>query len=106
MTTPVQERIEVLCSEFRLPTIGAEVVNRFQVAEHGAALETLLSVFELEASDRKQRRVERLRRAAKLPAGNWLGSMPRHSVLQAAVLNQAPYMFNTAWPKLLWALSM
>ncbi len=69
MTVATQERIQTLCSEFRLPTIGAEVVGRFQAAEHASALETLLAVFELEASDRRQRRVERLRRAAKLPAG-------------------------------------
>lgn len=69
MTVAVQERIQALCSEFRLPTIGAEVVERFQAAEHGRALETLVAVFELEASDRRQRRVERMRRAAKLPAG-------------------------------------
>ncbi|MBW1833193.1 MAG: ATP-binding protein, partial [Deltaproteobacteria bacterium] len=69
MTLAIQERIQSLCSEFRLPTIGAEVVERFQAAEHGSALETLLAVMELEASDRRQRRVERMRRAAKLPAG-------------------------------------
>ncbi|MEO1914748.1 MAG: IS21-like element helper ATPase IstB [Myxococcales bacterium] len=69
MTTVVQERIEALCGEFRLPTIGAEVVRRFQADKHGPALKTLLAVFELEAGDRRQRRVDRLRRAAKLPAG-------------------------------------
>jgi DNA replication protein DnaC len=69
MTMPRHERIEALCREFRLPTVGAEVVARFQTAEHGPALETLLAVMELEASDRRQRRVERMRRAAKLPAG-------------------------------------
>jgi DNA replication protein DnaC len=69
MTTRQRERIESLCSEFRLPTVAAEVVARFQAAEHGKALETLLEVFELEAGDRRQRREDRLRRAAKLPAG-------------------------------------
>ena len=44
MTVATQERIQTLCSEFRLPTIGAEVVGRFQAAEHGSALETLLGV--------------------------------------------------------------
>ena len=48
MTTVIQERIETLCSEFRLPTIGAEVVRRFQADKHGSALKTLLAVFELE----------------------------------------------------------
>jgi DNA replication protein DnaC len=69
MTANVSDRIEALCSEFRLPTIGAEAVKRFEADQQGAALPTLLAVFELEASDRRQRRVERLRRAAKLPPG-------------------------------------
>jgi DNA replication protein DnaC len=74
MTAAAHERIEALCGEFRLPTVGAEIVARFQAEEHGAALETLLAVFELEASDRRQRRVDRLRRAAKLPPGKiWEG---------------------------------
>ena len=69
MSAPPQERIAQLCAEFRLPTVAAEVVPRFQASDHGAALATLLEVFELEAGDRRQRRVDRLRRAAKLPAG-------------------------------------
>ena len=69
MTTKQQERIESLCAAFHLPTVAAEVVPRFRAAEHGPALPTLLEVFELEAGDRRQRREDRLRRAAKLPAG-------------------------------------
>jgi DNA replication protein DnaC len=69
VSTVQQERIQALCSEFRLPTVSAEVVPRFKAAEHGKALATLLEVFELEAGDRRQRREDRLRRAAKLPAG-------------------------------------
>ena len=55
MSTLQQERIQALCSEFRLPTVSAEVVPRFKAAEHGKALATLLEVFELEAGDRRQR---------------------------------------------------
>jgi DNA replication protein DnaC len=69
MTTVQQDRIQALCSEFRLPTIAAEVVPRFKAAEQSKALETLLEVLELEAGDRRQRREDRLRRAAKLPSG-------------------------------------
>jgi len=69
MSATAQEQIAKLCSEFRLPTVAAEVVPRFQASDHGAALGTLLEVLELEATDRRQRRVDRLRRAAKLPAG-------------------------------------
>lgn len=72
-----QERITALCSEFHLPTVAAEVVPRFQAADHEAALPTLLEVLELEAGDRQQRRVDRLRRAAKLPAGKTWNTLDR-----------------------------
>lgn len=71
-STDVVARIEALCTQFRLPTIGEEVVTRFLAAEQEAALETLLEVFELEAADRQQRRVDRLRRASHLPPGKTL----------------------------------
>ena len=59
---------------FPPPTLDADWqpvgrVKRFQADQQGPALDTLLAVFELEASDRHQRRINRLRRAAKLPAG-------------------------------------
>ena len=44
MTNRQQERIASLCSEFHLPTVAAEVVARFQAAEHGKALGTLLEL--------------------------------------------------------------
>jgi DNA replication protein DnaC len=75
MSTVHHDRIQALCSEFRLPTVCAEVVPRFKAAEHGKALATLLEVFELEAGDRRQRREDRLRRAAKLPAGKTWDSL-------------------------------
>jgi len=72
-----QEQITKLCSEFRLPTVAAEVVPRFQASDHEAALGTLLEVLKLEAGDRRQRRVDRLRRAAKLPAGKIWDTLDR-----------------------------
>jgi len=77
MSATPQERIATLCSEFRLPTVAAEVVPRFQASDHEAALTTLLEVLELEAGDRQQRRVDRLRRAAKLPAGKTWNTLDR-----------------------------
>ena len=53
MSATPQERIAALCSEFRLPTVAAEVVPRFQASDHEAALPTLLEVLELEAGDRQ-----------------------------------------------------
>ena len=65
----VGERIRQLCRQFRLPTLAAETVGRFSDAGHADALPTLVEVLEQEAEDRRIRRVDRLRRASKLPAG-------------------------------------
>lgn len=67
--TSAVERIESLCAQFKLPTVKAEVVKRFRDASHDDALETLAEVLELEAADRQERRVDRLRRASDLPPG-------------------------------------
>ena len=58
-----------LCRQFKLPTLAAETVGRFSQAGHADALVTLVEVMEQEAEDRRLRRVDRLRRASKLPAG-------------------------------------
>jgi DNA replication protein DnaC len=68
----LSDRIQALCSSFRLPTVAVEAVPRFADAGQADALETLLEVLELEAGDRQQRRVDRLRRASKLPPGKTL----------------------------------
>ena len=65
----VGDRIRQLCREFKLPTLAAEMVGRFSDAGHAEALPTLMEVLEQEAEDRRIRRVDRLRRASKLPAG-------------------------------------
>ena len=65
----MQDRIGELCYQFRLPTMGVESVSRFIAAGHGDALSTLLEVLEQEAEDRRQRRISRLRKASRLPAG-------------------------------------
>lgn len=61
------ERVQELATAFKLPTVAREVCRRFVDAEQADALETLLEVFEMEAQDRRERRVERLRRASCLP---------------------------------------
>ena len=44
-------------------------MSRFTDAGHGDALPTFLEVLEQEAEDRRQRRINRLRKDAKLPSG-------------------------------------
>jgi DNA replication protein DnaC len=54
---------------FRLPTLAAELVPRFVEAGRADVLPLVAEVLQLESQDRRHRRVERLRRAAKLPPG-------------------------------------
>ena len=70
----VAGRIRELCHRFHLPTVGAEAEPRFVAAGQAAALPTLAEVLELEADDRQQRRVTRLRYASKLPPGKTAAS--------------------------------
>jgi len=69
------DRLRELATQFRLPTVGAQVAARFLAAGHADALETLVEVFEMEAHDRKERRVERLRKASKLPPGKTFNTL-------------------------------
>jgi DNA replication protein DnaC len=68
-TPAMGERIQELLGIFKLPTISAELVGRFEKAAKLDALPLVLEILELEAGDRRERRVERLQRAAKLPPG-------------------------------------
>lgn len=67
--TGAGDRVSALASEFKLPTIAAELVDQLEQADLGSALPVILEVFEHEQLDRRNRRVERLRRASKLPPG-------------------------------------
>jgi DNA replication protein DnaC len=67
-------RIRELCHRFHLPTVGAEAEPRFVAAGQAQALPTLAEVLELEAEDRRQRRITRLRYASKLPPGKTAAS--------------------------------
>lgn len=80
------ERIRELCADFKLPTVGAEAVVYFTRAGHAEALDSLLEVLELEAEDRRQRRIGRLRRASRLPAGKTWDTLQRDRLPQS--LNQ------------------
>ena len=66
---PVAERISALLSAFKLPTVAAQLVPRFVEAGHDDVLPLLCEVLDLEAGDRRERRIERLRHASHLPPG-------------------------------------
>ena len=67
-------RIAALLTAFKLPTAASEVVRRFVDAGLDQSLPVLCEVLELEDHDRHERRVDRLRRASKLPPGKTLGT--------------------------------
>ena len=68
-------RLVVLCADFKLPTLASELVPRFQKAGQTDVLPLLLDVFELEAQDRLERRIDRLRRSSHLPPGKTLATL-------------------------------
>ena len=77
-TSVMQERIGQLCHQFKLPTMGAQSVDRFTASGHGDSLPTLLGVLEQEAEDRRHRRINRLRQSSKLPMGKTWETFEHH----------------------------
>jgi DNA replication protein DnaC len=65
-------RIAAMLTAFKLPTVAGELVRRFVDAGFDQSLPMLCEVLELESQDRHERRVDRLRRASKLPPGKTL----------------------------------
>lgn len=81
-TKAVLERIRELLSSFRLPTLAREMGAAFVKAGHADVLPVLLDTLEMEAKDRHDRRVERLRQMSHLPLGKTFdtleqGRLPR-----------------------------
>jgi DNA replication protein DnaC len=80
------ERISTLLAEWKLPTLATELVTRFAAAGQDEALALLAELFELEADARRERRVDRLRRASKLPPAKSFDSLDRERVPRAVFL--------------------
>jgi DNA replication protein DnaC len=94
-------RLEELCVEFKLPTLKSELAQRLRDAGLGEALDTVVEAFELEASDRQQRRVDRLRRASQLPPGKTfetldLERLPRKLQVQLRDLARGDFVARCA----------
>jgi len=65
----VGDQITALLMGFGVTAAARELVSRFVEADQQGALPLLLDVLELEAQERRARRIARLRRASKLPPG-------------------------------------
>ena len=74
-TATMLTRLIALCRDFNLSTLAAELVPRFQQAGQETVLPLVLDVFELEAQDRLERRIDRLRRASHLPPGKTMATL-------------------------------
>ena len=71
----LSERIATLLGSFRLPTAAQEMAPRLIDAGCEDALPTVCDVLQAEREDRHERRVQRLRRASRLPAGKTFATL-------------------------------
>jgi DNA replication protein DnaC len=85
-TPAMGERITELLKTWKLTTAAAELVTRMTAAGHDDALALLAEVFEVEAQARGERRVDRLRKASKLPPGKSFETLDRARVPRTALL--------------------
>jgi len=69
MAPPPTNRLTTLLTTFGVTTAAEEIVPRLTQAGHQDAVPVLVDVFEAEAEARRQRRIARLRRTARLPPG-------------------------------------
>lgn len=81
----VGERITRRLNQWRLTTAAVELVERLVAGGHQDALVLLDEVFETEADTRRGRRVERLRKASRLPPGKTLEHLDRKRVPRIAL---------------------
>ena len=68
-TPAMAERLAELFALFKLPTMAEQTTRQLEKAGHAEALALLLEVAEMEVGDRRERRIDRLRRASMLPPG-------------------------------------
>ena len=96
-TPAMGDQIAALLSEWKLSTAAAELVRRLVAGGHDEALAIVAEVFELEAAARRERRVDRLRRASKLPPAKTFETLdktrvPRTALLQVQELSRGDFV--------------
>ena len=69
MTLPLTDRVTTRLTEFGLTAAAREGVPRFTQAHQTGALPVVLELLDLEAEERRQRRIARYHQAARLPPG-------------------------------------
>ena len=89
------DTLEMMFREFRLPTMAARFADMIQSAEaqNWGYRKLLLHLCEAEASDRRERKQERLLRESGLPSGKTLGNLDEGK-LPAKVRRQLPTLLE------------
>ena len=96
----VGDQITTLLTGFMLTTAARELVSRFVEAAQQPAFPVLLGVLELEADERRTRRVARLRQASRLPPGKTFdtldeGRLPAALVRKLHELGEGDFLAET-----------
>lgn len=97
MTPPLTDRVTTRLAEFGLTAAAREWVPRFTQAAQMAALPVVVELLDLEADERRQRRIARYRQAARLPPGKTFetlddGRLPLPLVQQLHQLATGAYL--------------
>ncbi|MEI6670327.1 MAG: IS21-like element helper ATPase IstB [Acidobacteriota bacterium] len=71
----VGDQITARLTGFGLTAAARELVSRFTEADQSAVLPLLLELLDLEADERRERRLTRLRRASQLPPGKTFATL-------------------------------
>jgi DNA replication protein DnaC len=95
-TKAVLERIRELLARFRLPTLAQEMGPAFVKAEREDVLPLLEDVLQMEAKDRHDRRVARLRHASHLPLGKTFDTLEKQR-LPRPLLQKIEHLSQGDW---------
>ncbi len=96
-TPEIGDRVAALLTLFKLPSAADQMTKRFLDAGCDQALVTLVEVLEVEAHARRERRVDRLRRASRLPPAKTFDTLdaarvPRTVLIQARELARGDFV--------------
>ncbi len=96
-TPEVGDRITKLLAEFKLSSAAEQTTKRLLDAGCDQALVILAEVLEVEAQARRERRVDRLRRASRIPPGKTFDTLdpalvPRNVLIQARDLARGAFV--------------
>ena len=100
-TPELGDRIAALLAEFKLTSAAEQMTRRFVDAGCDQALVTLAEVLEVEAHARRERRIDRLRRASRLPPAKTFDTLdatrvPRHVLVQIRELARGHFVERAA----------